>query len=278
MGKETGIAWCDHTFNPWWGCVEVSPACDNCYARTFAHRMGREIWGRDSDRRIFGDKHWNEPRKWNAAAAKRGVHEFVFCASMADVFEKHDHVDLDVQRSRLWKLIAETPSLVWLLLTKRPQNIARMAPDHIRAARNVWFGTTVESPDFLWRADALIENAKDAPVRFLSMEPLVAETSIADKLDPCAPPCGETAAVIDWVITGCESGAGARVTPIGWYRKLRDECAEFGTAFFLKQAVELGKLVQLGEGSWLKRQAGANVIEQPYLDGEQHTARPAVIP
>lgn len=276
MGKASGIAWTDHTHNPWWGCVEVSPACDNCYARTFSHRLGKDLWGHGGERRLFGDKHLNEPRAWNAAAAKRGVHEFVFCASMADVFEKHDTVDLDAQRARLWSMIGETPWLVWLLLTKRPQNIERMAPESIRTARNVWFGTTVESPDYLWRADALIENAKDAPVRFLSMEPLLAETSIADKLDPCAAPCGETSAVIDWVIVGCESGAGARVTPVSWYRRLRDECAAAGTDFFVKQAVELGSLVQLGKGSRLKRQDGANIIEQPYLDGVQHTARPAV--
>lgn len=45
MGKETGILWCDHTFNPWWGCVKVSPACANCYAETWAKRMGfNNLW------------------------------------------------------------------------------------------------------------------------------------------------------------------------------------------------------------------------------------------
>lgn len=60
MGKETGIAWTDGTFNPWWGCVEVSPACDNCYAREWDARFGGEHWGKDAPRRFFGDKHWNE--------------------------------------------------------------------------------------------------------------------------------------------------------------------------------------------------------------------------
>ena len=36
MGKKTGISWTDSTFNSHWGCVEVSPACDNCYAREVA--------------------------------------------------------------------------------------------------------------------------------------------------------------------------------------------------------------------------------------------------
>ena len=32
MGTDTGIAWTDHTFNPWIGCAKVSPGCKNCYA------------------------------------------------------------------------------------------------------------------------------------------------------------------------------------------------------------------------------------------------------
>jgi len=32
--ENTKIEWCDHTFNPWIGCVKVSPGCTNCYAET----------------------------------------------------------------------------------------------------------------------------------------------------------------------------------------------------------------------------------------------------
>lgn len=68
MGEKTGITWTDHTFNPWWGCVEVSPGCDHCYARTDAKRYGHDVWGKDAGRRFFGDKHWNQPRQWNRQA------------------------------------------------------------------------------------------------------------------------------------------------------------------------------------------------------------------
>lgn len=93
MGKSTGIAWCDGTFNPWWGCVKVSPACTNCYAATFDRRIGGDHWGPGSERRTFGDKHWNEPLKWNAAAEQAGTRKRVFCASMADVFEGRSDLD-----------------------------------------------------------------------------------------------------------------------------------------------------------------------------------------
>lgn len=127
MAKNSRIEWTTHTFNPWWGCVKVSPACKHCYAESWAKRVGSNVWGIKAERRFFGDKHWSEPVKWNAAAAASGMRARVFCASMADVFE--DRRDLDVHRIRLWKLIEATPRLDWLLLTKRPEIVIR---DYIR--------------------------------------------------------------------------------------------------------------------------------------------------
>ena len=34
MGKNSGIEWTHHTFNPWWGCAKVSDACLYCYAQS----------------------------------------------------------------------------------------------------------------------------------------------------------------------------------------------------------------------------------------------------
>src|SRR5512138_1944819 len=101
--KDSKIAWTDHTFNPWWGCVRVSEGCVNCYAETFAKRTGNDVWGVNKPRRFFGEKHWAEPLKWNTEAEQKDGRTFVFCASMADVFE--DRRDLDEPRERLWKLI-----------------------------------------------------------------------------------------------------------------------------------------------------------------------------
>ena len=62
---------------------------------------------------------------------------------MADVFEKRD--DLDPLRERLWELIAQTPNLDWLLLTKRPEHVASMVPWRRTWPDNVWLGTTAET-------------------------------------------------------------------------------------------------------------------------------------
>lgn len=111
MGEQTEISWTDHSFNPWWGCTRVSPGCQHCYAEAFSKRTGNDVWGKDNDRRFFGDKHWAEPIRWNARAEITARRERVFCASMADVFE--DRRDLDAPRQRLWELIVATPMLDW---------------------------------------------------------------------------------------------------------------------------------------------------------------------
>src|SRR4051812_42185869 len=126
MAKNSHIEWTHHTFNPWWGCTKVSPACNNCYAELWAKRMGHKIWGGTAPRRFFTDAHWKGPLVWNEEAQAKGERERVFCASMADVFERR--AELNPYRERLWALIAETPWLDWLLLTKRPQNIGGMVP------------------------------------------------------------------------------------------------------------------------------------------------------
>src|ERR671931_760638 len=69
MGAVTKIEWCDHTFNPWWGCTQVSPLCDRCYAMMLDIRWHRrEHWGVRAPRRTFDDAHWRQPLRWNAAA------------------------------------------------------------------------------------------------------------------------------------------------------------------------------------------------------------------
>ena len=223
MAKLSAIEWTHHTFNPWWGCVKVSPACTHCYAESLARRFDGGLWGRSASRRFFGEKYWREPIRWNAEARSTGVRRRVFCASMADVFEPRP--DLNPWRHKLWDLIEQTPSLDWLLLTKRPGQIKRLYPWVKQPKANVWLGTTVESQ--LW-ADARIARlaAVDAAVRFLSCEPLLGAVDIEEWL---------ASRKLDWVIAGGESGAGARPTHPNWIRSLRDQCARNKVPFHFKQ-------------------------------------------
>lgn len=228
MGKDSSIEWTDHTFNPWWGCAKISPGCEHCYAEAWAKRVGAKVWGAKQDRRFFGEKHWDEPLKWNADAEAKKSRKRVFCASMADVFELRD--DLDKSREQLWDVIAETPWLDWLLLTKRPQNISAKSPWKSDWPNNVWIGTTVEDQI---RADERIPILLKIPAarRFLSCEPLLGPVD----LSPWLKQKSKGSWKIDWVIAGGESGPGARAMLPGWAMQLRDQCQKAGTPFHFKQ-------------------------------------------
>lgn len=226
MAKDTKISWTHHTFNPWWGCAKVSPACQNCYAEAWAKRVGSSVWGKDAPRRFFGNAHWNEPLRWNREAELDGGRRRVFCASMADVFERR--MELHERRARLWNLIEQTPFLDWLLLTKRPHNIRSMVPWVEQWPENVWLGCSAENQNWADKRIPILQQIP-AKVRFLSCEPLLGELDLRRYLsrDPTQS--------IHWVIAGGESGAHSRPMNPEWVRALRNQCLGVGTAFHFKQ-------------------------------------------
>jgi protein gp37 len=235
-----------YTFNPWWGCMRVSPACEHCYAETFSKRIGGSPWAKGNHwgpkglRTIASAKQWAEPLRWARLAKAAGTRARVFCGSMCDYLEDEtgdslDNPTLKDARSRLWDLIEQTADdLDWLLLTKRAHAL-RYVPEEI--ARRCWMGVTVEDQR---RAEERIPHllAVPARVRFLSCEPLlgpvqflpswVAGYDYADCRRVVAPR-------IDWVIVGGESGSAARPFRIEWARELVEQCRSAGVACFVKQ-------------------------------------------
>lgn len=229
MGKETGISWADHTFNPWWGCVKVSPACDDCYAETWDHRLfpihGQGHWGKDAPRRFFKDEHWQDLHKWNRAAEKAGKRRNVFVGSMCDIME--DRPDLHQFRQGTYGAMKNTPWLNYLFLTKRPQNYSKLLPEEwlVNPLPNLWLGTTVESPAYTWRADEL--RKLPAAVRWLSIEPLLGQFSDEDWANLLRD--------IDWGILGGESGKNARSGHMLSYSDGLRAMLRFNVSPFMKQ-------------------------------------------
>lgn len=222
--ENSKIEWTDHTFNPWIGCQKVSPGCDHCYAEAqdARWRPTDTRWGPHAGRTRTSAANWRKPLAWDRAAHQTGTRPRVFCASLADVFDNHASIATE-WRADLWQMIRATDDLDWLLLTKRPQNIAKMLPpDWADGWPNVWLGTTVENQT---EADRRIPHllAVPAAVRFLSCEPLLGPVDLMG------------AHGIDWVICGGESGPGARPMQAVWARSLRDQCASAGVAFHFKQ-------------------------------------------
>lgn len=222
MSTETIIAWTDHTFNAWMGCEKVSEGCRNCYAATLTkNRMGLSLWGRNAPRQITKTP-WDNVRKWNAQAKADGVVRKVFCGSLMDWAE--DRIDLDAPRERMWQVIRNSPHLIFQMLTKRPENIARFLPGDWgpHGYANAWLGTTIEDNRVAHRASHLISNP--APVHFVSYEPAIGPLDELDMAD------------IEWVIYGGESGPNHRPEDKRWARDMRTKCAISGAAFFHKQS------------------------------------------
>jgi protein gp37 len=229
MAKDSRIEWTHHTFNPWWGCTKVSPGCKNCSAEAWARRVGQDLWGARAPRRELSENYWQQPLAWDAAARRMGKRERVFCASMADVFD--DRRDLDDKRERLWSLIAQTPHLDWLLLTKRPQNVARLVPYGSCWPDNVWLGATAENQRWLDRRMAEL-SVLAAKVLFLSCEPLLGPLDFAGWIARAKRGGGR---FVDWVIAGGESGHHARPANPEWVSSIRDQCVSEGIRFHFKQ-------------------------------------------
>lgn len=230
MAENSGIEWTTHTFNPWTGCTAVSPACDGCYAEAWAKRSGHVQWGPHGERRRT--KTWGNPVKWNKAAEGASERPRVFCASLADVFDNHRSIQHQ-WRADLWHLIEDTPNLDWLLLTKRPQNIAKFVlPSWIAKGfpPNVWLGVTVENQEEANRRVPILLSLS-ARVRFLSCEPLLGPVD----LDQLRPDFSSWLDHLSWVITGGESGGNFRPADPDWFRSLRDQCAAAGVPFLFKQ-------------------------------------------
>lgn len=234
MANTTAIEWTDSTFNPWIGCQHVSPGCDHCYAESqnaYRKWTADGAWGPHAERKRTSEANWKKPPRWDADAKsfkrEHGRRQRVFCASLADVFD--NKVPL-AWRADLFKLFRETPNLDWQLLSKRPQNIAKMlaaaAPDWGKAGYpNVWLGTTTEDDEHYrmrWPVLARIP----AVIRFISYEPAIGPINRLDLGDGRVP---------DWVIFGGESGPKARRARGEWARTIRNDCQRHGVAYFHKQ-------------------------------------------
>jgi protein gp37 len=208
------------TFNPWQGCTKVSAGCKNCYAEQIDARFwGGTHWGQAALRGEQSEAYWSQPHDWNRRALKLGVRLRVFCGSVCDWLE--DRPDLVKPRARLLELIASTPALDWLLLSKRPENILRLTPWRAMAPANVWLGISAENQEQLELRLPLVQQL-GAVVHFVSAEPLLG-------------PLSSRAHRVDWLIVGSERGPSARPPNDVWLDGIVAECRQMGVPLFLKQ-------------------------------------------
>jgi protein gp37 len=294
MADQTHISWADMTHNEWVGCTKVSNgplgACEGCYACNLMEtRFSRVEFGGPGKgvgtRSLTSEANRRKPFTWDRKAAKDGTRPFVFCSSLSDVFDS----DVPAEwRAALFDKIRRTPHLIWLLLTKRPGNIVKLAVAAGGLPPNAAIGCTVVTQAEADRDIPKLLAAKAAlkpAFAFLSMEPLLGPVGLTSiclqpkragstragihinalkgqyvesgqpylgdwdiNLPPPSIPPGQ----LDWIITGGETDQGAhkaRPSHPDWFRGLRDQCAAAGVPYHHKQNGEWAAC-QNDDGHW----------------------------
>ena len=241
MGERTDIAWCTSSWSPWIGCTEVSPGCDACYARVLdaRYRYGGAVhWGTGVPRHRTSESTWKRPLTWDNKAFVSGERWTVF-PSLCDPFDNEVPVEW---RNDFWHLISATPSLTWLLLTKRIGNAAKMVPWTVHPWSNVWIGASVVNQE---EANRDIQKlvATPAAKRFVSYEPALNRVDWCEALEiwwnsTTQSWVREDLPRPDWVIVGGESDQGkhkARPFDLAWARSTVRQCRAAGVPVFVKQ-------------------------------------------
>ena len=212
MALSSPIEWTESTWNPVTGCTKISPGCKNCYAKRMAERlrlMGQANYVNGFDLTLQPQAvelplRWKKPQR-------------VFVNSMSDLF--HQDVPLEFIQ-RVFDVMRRAHWHQFQVLTKRAERLESLASS-LEWSPNIWMGVSVENAQYTSRIDCLRRTG--AKTKFLSIEPLLGSVG---KLD---------LAGIHWVITGGESGPGARAMNREWVIDIRRQCRAARVAFFFKQ-------------------------------------------
>ena len=148
---------------------------------------------------------------------------------MSDVFHPSVPFEFILKMYLVMQEAASARGHIFQVLTKRPGRAVAWWQDHERHfpdgwPAGIWMGTSVESQEYAPRLTVL--HRLPAPIRFVSAEPLLGRLDLTQWLKK---------GVLQWVIVGGESGAGARTMNLHWAQDLRDQSVRANVAFFLKQ-------------------------------------------
>jgi len=320
MAVKTRIEWCDSTANYWRGCTEVSKeesgggGCDNCYAESMNNWLhGGENWGPGAPRHKY-DTTSRIVRSWQRQASRfaqeHGRRRRIFVNSTADTFDNEVE---QAWREEIWDDIRACPDLLFMVLTKRIGNARGMLPadwgcgypnvmllatvvNQREVDRDVpkllalparWRGISVEpqlGPIDLTRVNPETAGWKERERYGDVLRGVMLEQELVDNRRSAECPLDGK---LDLVINGGESGRRARPSHPAWFRSLRDQCEEAGTAYLLKQigewvareAVEDTRadppksLVYVAKHDMTYRRVGKNAAGRA-LDGREHIAFP----
>lgn len=266
MSDHTTIEWTDATWNIITGCSVLSKGCTNCYAMRMAgsrlkHHPSRAGLTQPSAAGAV----WNGQVRFNAQWLDQPLTwrkpRRIFVCAHGDLF--HESVP-DEWIDQVFAVMAAAPWHTFQVLTKRAERMrryltrqdraelieyaaVRLAIDdlvpidlnggpHTLPLPNVWLGVSAEDQA---TANERIPHLLASPgaVHWISAEPLLGHLDLqrACQYPALLYPELDPSNVIDWVVTGGESGPGARPAHPDWFRSLRDQCSTMGVPLHFKQ-------------------------------------------
>lgn len=263
MTANSSIEWTDHTWTPIAGCDAISPACARCYAATMAARleaMGVEKYRGLATRHGAHGKWTGEVTLWEPEierpldVKKPGRW---FLTSMGDVF--HPKVPFEFV-DRLFAVMALAERHTFYILTKRPDMAAKYLSEYSEPeledvsrdclvegeAQAIWNRRTGEDPSMWLEVHWPLKNvfigctAEDQE-RADERRPHMDEISgYGWKTIVSYEPALELVnwrrwEFLSWMISGGESGHGARPSHPDWHRAARDFAAANSIPYFFKQ-------------------------------------------
>lgn len=204
-------------WNPWHGCVKISPGCQNCY-----------VYRRDSMyRRDSSVAVQNSTFRLPLAKARNGAYKVPSGTLLYTCFSSDFFLDqADVWRAEAWSMIDLRRDLHFYIITKRIDRFFVSLPRNWgEGYENVTICVTCEDQQ---RADERLPLLLSAPLRHREIicEPLLEPVDLSRAL---------RSGQIEKVTAGGESGPRARVCDLQWIVSLRRQCIVHQVPFSFKQ-------------------------------------------
>lgn len=319
--NRSNITWATHAWNPVTGCSPVSPGCANCWSAALHRRWRWDFTPTEHPERLDQPLRLRKPAVIAVACLGDLFHDDVPTEFILRVFET---MAKGRAAHHTFIVLTKRPARMRAIL----EDVAAMnVPGGTKPPSNIWWGVSIEDQK---RAEERVPELLRIRGNIgVSLEPQIGPVDLSrwlrvgwrcsgcggyfgGKWQKVCPDCGKEdywcgshrfnshdgpfpsqyGRAIDLVIQGCESGPKRRPFDIAWARSVRDQCAEAGCAYYLKQAPvpaceKNGENWKAFEGcrgcdpAWLRKSdEGPDrcrhpvVQEKPTLDGRQHLDLP----
>lgn len=263
------IEWTDKTWNVITGCTQISPACENCYAKAMTKRLqgialkkinemkcqlcNDLIIDNDADgvityacQCVYDYQKIEAPKYyygWDKVVFHTNMlaHIFnfskypsgckVFVNSMSDTF----HNDVSYPHIRmLFNIMGARSDVTFQVLTKRHMRMYNFLTEFPELLTpNIWIGVTAENQEMLNdRVDWLVYTKKE--IKRLKNKDITIFVSCEPLLESID--LSKYIKDLDWVIVGGERAhKKGRTMEYKWVERVYLQCKESNTPFFFKQ-------------------------------------------